>query len=394
MGVCICKSKSDIITRDSLQKALVSSIENDDLAGLQDLYDFFLKQGSTPYVMPALSIDDPIISIQGVELNALAFAFRHGRTEIAVFLIEKAGCSLSRMTGMYQVIGKAPLQILCEYGHIELLRYYLPVYMQAGGVRVATVGSFHESYEDLSIFADGNHRRGISIAPVGSFSTAVQKACERGHIEILRFLKSYSDKHGTVREIDIHAEDDKTGENCALISCRTGNLQMMRFLFEDCAADFSIKNKRKESALQMALLGAKRHHSSRYLECIKYLVEKVKVDVLYEYEETLLLIEDTAIEEYIQKKLFVEGVSLTKTKVEETYAVVNSRSIHPLPEAYVSLENRLKDIGPEFEIREIFKEEFNSKSYISSISPVSDLSRDFAGTPGFKEAQDLCESRD
>ena len=379
MGLCGCTGKADLITRETLQKGLAVCIENGDLGGLAELYDFFLKQGSSPYALPLLTVDDPVLTVQGVELNALAYSFRCGRKDIAQYLIEKTGASLSCLNACFQRIGKTPLHILCEYGHVDLLKYYLPLYRRSHS-RQPSIPSFHESLEELSIFTD-NPRR-VAIVPTTFTLSPVQKACEKGYIDILRLLKEFAEKNTAFPEIDIHAKDEKTGENCALVSCRMGNLNMMKFLFEECQADFSLLNKRKESALQIALLSAKRHSNVRFFDCVRYLVEKIKVDVMYEYEETLLLIEEKALEEYLETRLNARGVTTTKAKVEENYAIISHKN-RPTQDL-IQLENRLKDVGTDFEMSCIFRTELqDSHSLLSSITPVSDISRDLSGTPVF-----------
>jgi hypothetical protein len=388
MGGCGCSGKADVVSRQALQKGIVACIENSDLGGLAELYDLFIKQGLGPYALPVLTVDEPVLTIQGVDLNALAYAFRCGRTEIACFLIEKAGASLSQLDACYQVIGKTPLHILCEYGHAELLRYYLPLYRNLRQQRLVSIPSFHESYEELSIFTD-NPRR-FAVNPVTWSLSPVQKACEKGHIDVLRILKDYAEKETTFLEIDLHARDERTGENCALTACRVCNLASMKFLFEECQADFSLLNKRKESALQLVLLHAKRHANARCFECARYLVEKVKVDLLYEYEETLLLVDSKEMEDYLESKLLAVNVTLTKAKVEETYAIVSHKS--HLSQNLMRLESRLKDIGTDFELSQIFRTELqDSHSAVSSITPISDLSRDLSGTPVFKDMSKLIE---
>lgn len=381
MGACGCTGKADLITRETLQKGVASCIEAGNLDGLTELYEIFLKQSPASYALPILTVDDPVITIQGVELNALAYAFRCGRTEIAEFLIEKAGASLSRLRAYYQVIGKTPLHILCEYGHVELLLYYLPLY-QNHTQQIEPSPSCHESYEELSIFTD-NPRR-VAPADYAYLLSPVQKACEKGHIEIVRALKIYADKNAVFPEIDLHARDEKTGENCALVACRAGSLVVIRFLFEKCHADFSLLSKRKESAIQLVLLSAKKHKSSRYFECLQYLVEKVKVDLLYEYEETLLLIDDADIAEYLENKLHSLGVQLTKANVEEANAIISIKN--PPSQELDVLESRLRDIGTDFDLSHIFRRELQEdRSVLSSITPVSRLSRDLSISPMFRD---------
>ena len=122
-------------------------------------------------------------------------------------------------------------------------------------------------------------------------------------------------------ELDIHYIDELTGENCALISARIGNISMMRLLFEQFNADFFVKNKRNEGALQILAAASKNHFSNGYFECIVYLVETIKIDISYMYEEVLLLIDNPEAVKYFEKKLKENEILTTKIEVESFYAI-------------------------------------------------------------------------
>jgi len=60
------------------------------------------------------------------------------------------------------------------------------------------------------------------------------------------------------REFDVNWVEENNGENCAIISVKNADLNMIKFLHTVCKADFNIKTKNNEGALQIAVAGSKR----------------------------------------------------------------------------------------------------------------------------------------
>lgn len=374
MGVCSCRSNSEVISRAGLQQALAAAIDANDVSALEELYLRFIQSGSSPYVMPELTLEDHIATYQGMELTPLAYAFMHGRAEIAAFLIEKAGCSVSQLYALYKPWGKSPLYVLCEAGHAQLLRYFLPICTEAFNPKqLNSLASCPDSSE-LSLFTEKPVIRARSppLAPAPLVLTPAHKACEKGHLDVIAVLWEYGQKNSVFRDIDLNYLDDRTGESCSLLAARFGHLQVIIYLHQECRADFNVKNKRKESALQLALLGAKHHPSARYFPCVKYLVETVKVDLLYEFEETLLLVEDKGIQEYLELRLQMLGISLTKARAEEANAPIKS---HHAPSAsFIAQDMKFRTLGPDFRLSDIFHSELNESRPPSSIPLQGDQS--------------------
>lgn len=367
MGGCSCHSNSDVVSRAGLQRALVEAIEANDLISLEELHQRFFHHGSSVYVLPELTFEDCIITLQGMELTPLAYAFKLGREEIAAYLIEKVGCSVSRLYSFYKSWGKSPLYILCDSGHSSLLSYFLPLCVESFSPKPQSPLSFDSS--DLSLFMEKPSSRtpNIPIYPLPHSPTPAHRACEKGHLEAIKILWEHGRKCGVFRDIDLKYIDERTGENSALLASKAGHIHVMKYLYQVCRVDFHLKNKRKEGALQLTLLGAKHKPSTRYVECVKYLVETVKVDLLYEYEETLLLVEDKCIQDYLELRLQRLGVSQTKAKVEETYAIGQSHF------TACEQDRFLCSFGAEFRLSEVFREELQD-SQPSSILPNSDQS--------------------
>lgn len=76
-------------------------------------------------------------------------------------------------------------------------------------------------------------------------------------------------------------------------------------------------NIRNESVLQIAVLLAGKYNVSPYFELIKYLVEVVGVDLSYNYEETLILCQDSKLCMYLENKLADIGVFTSKFELEK-----------------------------------------------------------------------------
>jgi hypothetical protein len=79
--------------------------------------------------------------------------------------------------------------------------------------------------------------------------TPIMRAADSGHLNIINFFVDYFDGLPTHPDFDPHKLDEKTGENTGLIACKSGNLALVRYLYEVCSCDILIKNKRNETAL-------------------------------------------------------------------------------------------------------------------------------------------------
>ena len=369
-----------IFSHTHLLQALTQAIEEDDLSAVRDIYETLGKAQGPPYTIPAFSFDDTVAIIHGVELNPLALCIRVGHLDVARYLIEVAHCNVRIVYALYKGIGKTPAHILCEYGHLQLLTYFLPLHLDYVANQGASHSSIPDDYEELSVFQEGKQYRPNPISSIfTNTQTPIQRACEFSHLDLVKFVWRYMKDRPVCHDFDIHAIDDRSGENCALIAARVGDLPMMEFLFFDCAADFTVKTKRKESALQLAVLSKKQHNAEKDFECVKFLLEKVKLDVVYEYEETLLLCDNSMVQEYIEDVLQENGVSTCKEIIEDTNRIKRS---HPqrLSRTFVELEERARAAGPEFDMKQLFPEDLAVSSAVSpipqlSLTPFSVLSR-------------------
>ena len=336
-----------------VSNALLLAIENGKQQEVESLYERFMRKDSG---LAAFDVDEVILVLQEVPLNALAYAFRAGQTEIAHYLIRHCNSSLPLLYETYALIGRTPFDIACEYGFLSLVQYFLPIHLREGGKYLRSL-SPHESREELSIFVEGPRtvqlQAEVSLRVNSPYQPAVHRACEHDHIDVVKYIFQQFKGKQAPTDCDINAFDDKAGENCALIASRSGNLPMIRYLHEECSADFHCFNRRRESAIQIAVTGAKRKPALSYLACVKYLVETICVDVTYAYEETLLICEDKAMVFYLENQLYLRGIIVTKSKIDLDNSLSRRRSPRQMSKKSQDLDQKFRAQGTKFQIKEL-----------------------------------------
>ena len=70
-----------------------------------------------------MEINDTLENIHGAQYNALGFALRLGRTEIFQFLLEQCSAKISEMEERFKMSGRIGIDIICDNGHLSLLKY-------------------------------------------------------------------------------------------------------------------------------------------------------------------------------------------------------------------------------------------------------------------------------
>lgn len=251
-------------------------------------------------------IDDPIIVIDKITLNPLGYSLVSGRTNIFISLIENMGASISTMEDMMEKQGLNGLDIIIEKGYSELLNYYLPIYKSLFPQKFTSIEDSETSCSNPNL-------------PI-CHKTPIHLATERGFLEILKTLYFSFKNTFTPEKYNIHHIDEYSGENSALIACKKCHMSIVKFLKEECNADFNLKSKRSESALHLAAFGSNVNKSEGF-EVIKYLIEEVKIDYTFQYEEVLLILNDFCIIEYVEMKLRTRGICCSKDEVEKKYSI-------------------------------------------------------------------------
>jgi hypothetical protein len=252
------------------------------------------------------NIDKAVLTIDNTRLNALSFSLISGNILNFTYLLNNMNASVSAMELLLEQQGFNGLDIVIEKGNVEMLKFYFPIYQASFPQRFLPA-------EDLETSDSTSNSRVSRKLPV-------HIATEKGFLEVLKFLHQAFQGKFVPDKYNLHYVDEYSGENSALISCRKGFLHIVKFLFEECAADFNVKSKRFESALQLAAFGSKANPQDGF-EVFRYLVEKVKVDPGFQYEEVLLILDDQRIVKYFEEELKKIGIRCSKEEVEGKYSI-------------------------------------------------------------------------
>ena len=362
MGNC-CSIKNNSSFSKLIANKLAAAIESNSLDKIREIIIKYTI--STGQQEPIFNINMPIVKIYSQDMNALGYSLFLGYCECFSIILELGRAKLSLMSKLYQPLNKRPIDIICELGHKKLLEFYLPFYLN----KCDMIEECEDDSISLSFTRSKNMKSMEKSKNLCWFSsmTPVQHACDKGKISIVQFLVELFTNKTVVKDFDVHYQDEVTGDNCALVACRTGMLELIQYLNEKCKADFHVLNKRNESAIQVLAVWSKKRKQKRFMPCFQYLIEIVGVDYKYEIEETMLILEDKDIIEYIEGKLISDGVSISKGRVDEKYSLSRNR-VPPVVDPV--LEHKLNQIkGNKFEFKEIFKEELEKQDEndISSI---------------------------
>lgn len=349
-----CKSKDEKGNHDATSKRIIESIERNNTSSIEQVVRYSVNQSSYPAI-----INEPIITIRDVELNPLAYALWLGKIEIFKHLHQKLNASISSMEALLDKQRISVLHYLCSQGYLEILDYYMPIYLSNHKDSLPQV-----SEESMTV--DFQKAALCENLPIKRTSTPVHLACEKGYINIIGFIHNYFKSSAYVpNSLDIDYQDETTGENCAMIAVRIGNYPMTKYLHEMCNANFRLINKRNESVIQIAAVGSKKNTHRDYYEIFLYLIEDIKADISYQYEETLLLLESKTIIRLLEKCLSQKGIYIKKTELENR----NTIKKPAMPKS--DSEVRLDEIyGPDFCLEKMLGEYKNErKSLLSSITP-------------------------
>ena len=124
------------------------------------------------------------------------------------------------MEKLFKSQGKSALEILCIHGSLELLQYYLQIHIKQGFKILSE--SIHN---EISVSVDFKQSTLVQNSMKSTYTSA-HLACENGYIHIINYLFSFSKEHSFLSYfIDLNFQDEYTGENCALIACRQGDLK-------------------------------------------------------------------------------------------------------------------------------------------------------------------------
>lgn len=298
MGCCETKNSSNLT--EEISKDIKICIEQEDLTRLSQICRL-LGTGS----LKGFTINNFLFDcFKGIRMNIPTYSLYLNKFKTLKYLHENFKIDYRVVENILNDLELSALQLICTNCSLELLEFYVPIYVNLEFKRLS-VGS----NVTIDLECHDNSKLQLTYTPV-------QMACELGHIQILNFVQNYFKTLEAPPVLDIHYIDQTTGENCALIACRSCNFSMIKFLHTICRADFTILNKKEESAIQILASSGKSSYQEDLFRCLEYLIEQVGVNFLYCYEETLLILENIECIAYIERKLALNSIFTSKTELE------------------------------------------------------------------------------
>lgn len=278
-------------------------------------------------------------SKKNIEINCLGLSLALGKLNIFKFFHQKLKADPLVMEEYFINSKITGLHIICSQNYIDLFEYYIETYL--------SISLKLQIYSPISSYASQDTHRLINID-----FTPIQTACYLGNIPIVKLALDYCKKIDSVpNDLNLNQANEKTGENCALIACRGGKLNMIKFLHRNTNSDFLQHNNFNENALQILAASAKLHYIQDFQKSFVYLVEALNIDVTHNYQETLLLLDNITICDYFLKKLAEFQIFPDKKQIEQEIMSKPKR------------ENETKyDTDKTFEFIKIFPDLFKSYS--------------------------------
>lgn len=252
-----------------------------------------------------IEIDEYIAEINEIYFNPLSYAMYKGSTQCFIFIHQQLKASIEKMEKLLISQRIYPLHFLSQKGNLELFTYY-------------------NEHTNLNFSLPGPDFFGVGDKVFDKVHNkysynAVQILSEFGFLHIMAYVKRLIKELETVPfEFDVEVQNEITGENCALIACRRGNYILIKFL-QSHGADFNKKNILGENALQILCSANRKKALKEFYESFVFLVNSTNVDITYNYEETLLLIDNERLVQVFEEKLEKFGILAKKNEVEEKF---------------------------------------------------------------------------
>lgn len=286
-----CENKSSMQSRETIVEKLKESVKNGNIKQL--CFHLISYESITK---TKLDIDGFVFKYQDVaDLNLMGYALLHGNLEMVKYIHLKLKASIVAMDKLFRDLNLTSLTIMCENNYFEIFEYIAPFYFE-----------IQEEEGKIELIESKEHI--VQYSPV-------QLACYYGNIGIVSSIMQFTKGKTVPEQLDIHKINESTGENCALVSCKSGNYNMIKFLHLNCQADFSALNNAKENALQILALSANPSNLNQVFQSFVYLIEKTEVDVLYNYKDTIRKLSQEKLLFYYLIQLEAKKISVSEEEL-------------------------------------------------------------------------------
>ena len=243
------------------------------------------------------TIDDPITIKDGITLNALALSVWMGRTESFKVIKDLMGGKLSQMEELFTKQGTSTLEVIFSKGHIDFLRYYLPLFLMSTDKKIDQIELLQKPILHIAV--------------------------KNKNFEIISYLFFYFSQVCPPPAFDVHYVDPETGENAALITCKNLDLQLARFLYKTCAADFHLINKKNQNAMILAAINSSKVRNS--FQFFRFLIEVVEVDTSFRFETLINLVLEDKTKEMLERARGCRGVNISDELSQATHVTIMAK---------------------------------------------------------------------
>ena len=161
MGNCSQVSQCVVSLKQAVQRSIQEEACEDLKKALKKLSRVLL-----------IGVDEEIAMVKSLSLNALGYALATGKLRAFKYLKDKLHASPVAMESKLSLQQTSGINLLCQNGNLEFIRYYLPIYLESELKEASTVsmGGFYHAYLAYSIIQK---------------TTPVQIAVNAGRIDIL-----------------------------------------------------------------------------------------------------------------------------------------------------------------------------------------------------------------
>ena len=200
--------------------------------------------------------DMPIIKIKSISLSCLGYSLWLGHQKVFRFLYEKNCSGVVAMEEHFNSQNTSGIDILMQRKYSEFLSYYLPIYLS-------------------------NYSK---IKKTQKSPFTIHNVIESANITLLSVIvEGLKDKAEIPKELDVHAINEETGDNGALVACRACNLTILKYLIQHFKLNFRQKNKEGKGVINV-IIESKADKATK-LCCLEMVLNVEKIEIPDSYPE-------------------------------------------------------------------------------------------------------------
>lgn len=221
------------------------------------------------------------------KFNALSYSLIKGK-EGAFKLFLKIGHSFTQMEENLKIYHLDPMRIICAKGYLEILKIYLPHFLQNSSSSSERNSS---NSDDCELY--------------------IQTAVRFAQINIIKYLKKNvpRDNH---QNFDLSSTEGFNKENSILYACRFGHHFLLKYFYEDLDLrnEFYSKNIHGLGCIEICLLGYSVLMLDNFKSCLIYLIQTVRVSSNFTISTLKQLAQNDEIIDFLINTFETNGMTI------------------------------------------------------------------------------------